>query len=120
MTCAKCSKKIRECYRLGGKTYCDTKCFPSEYARLYPKVRKEKLVMESYHVIDSDGELVTEEGLTEREANATARYFREQTGERGLKVVHHSRLSTAQQAKLKEYEDKLAAEIARMSGKKVA
>lgn len=74
----------------------------------------------NYHIIDSNGALVTEEGMTESEAHATARYFREQTGERGLKVVSRSRLSTEQQAKLKEYEDRLAAEIARMSGKRVA
>lgn len=73
----------------------------------------------NYHLIDSNGELVTEEGETEREAYETARVFREQTGAR-LTVVHRSRLSAEQQAKLKEYEDKLATEIARMTGKNLA
>ena len=75
---------------------------------------------DNYYIVDRDGELVTEEGETEKEAVATKRFFTEQCGDRGLRVVRRDRLTAEQQASLKDYEDRLAALTAKMRGKKVA
>ena len=73
-----------------------------------------------YHVIDRKGELVTDEGQTEKDAYESLRYFSQEQGMRGLKVVRRDELSAEQQARLKAYEDRLAALTAKMRGKRVA
>jgi len=74
----------------------------------------------NFHIIDHEGELITEDGQSEREAYETMRHFRQEDGMRGLKVVRRDQLTAQQQASLKDYEDRLAALTAKMRGRKVA
>lgn len=74
----------------------------------------------NYFIINSDGELVTEEGESEKDAYETMCIFRQEAGMRGLSVVRFARLSVENQKLITDYEEKLANAIAKMRGRKVA